>query len=281
MAAHAAAQQRDSAAPHGTREQPDHQDQAEHQDRTGHPDDTEQHDRTEHRDTRERLIDAISAHGPISARALAEMFGLTSAAVRRHLSALEADGVIEEHDVPVHQRGRGRPSKSFVLSASAHEDLGSEYDDLAMLALDELARRGGGEALKHLACARVAPWEEDLSARVDELEEAGEEVSRARRVEILADILTERGYAATVRPVTVTIPASGTSGRPRTVETAQLVQGHCPIQDVAARHPELCEAETTAIGRMAGAPVQRLATLAGGAHACTTHIPLTEGNTPR
>lgn len=234
---------------------------------------------SEARDTRERLIDAISTHGPISARALAEMFGLTSAAVRRHLSALEADGAIEEHEVPVHQRGRGRPSKSFVLSASAHEDLGSEYDDLAMLALDELSRRGGGEALTHLACARVAPWEAELAQRVEELEAEGEHVDRARRVELLADIVTARGYNATVRPVTVTIPASGSSGKPRTVETAQLVQGHCPIQDVAARHPELCEAETAAIGRMAGAPVQRLATLAGGAHACTTHIPLTEGRT--
>jgi predicted ArsR family transcriptional regulator len=233
----------------------------------------------EHRDTRERLIAAISTHGPISARALAEMFGLTSAAVRRHLSALEAEGAIEEHEVPVHQRGRGRPSKSFVLSASAHEDLGTEYDDLAMLALDELARRGGGEALTHLACARVAPWEQDLADRVARLEADGETVDRGRRVELLADILTERGYAATVRPVTVTIPGTGEAGAPRTVETAQLVQGHCPIQDVAARHPELCEAETAAIGRMVGAPVQRLATLAGGAHACTTHIPLTEGRT--
>jgi predicted ArsR family transcriptional regulator len=48
---------------------------------------------------------------------------------------------------------------------------------------------------------------------------------------------------------------------------------------VASRHPELCEAEARAISRMVGSPVQRLATLAGGAHACTTHIPLTEGKT--
>src|SRR5690625_1581133 len=67
------------------------------------------------RETRERLIDAISAHGPITARQLAERFGLTSAAVRRHLASLEADGVIAEHEMPVRNRGRGRPSKAFVL----------------------------------------------------------------------------------------------------------------------------------------------------------------------
>ncbi|WP_341855330.1 hypothetical protein [Brachybacterium sp. GPGPB12] len=49
---------------------------------------------------------------------------------------------------------------------------------------------------------------------------------------------------------------------------------------MAADHPELCEAESRVISRIIGAPVQRLATLAQGAHVCTTHIPLTEGRTP-
>lgn len=230
------------------------------------------------RDTRDRLIDDISTYGPITAKELAERFGLTSAAVRRHLSALESEGIIEEHRSAGRPRGRGRPSKSYVLSASAHEELGSEYDDLAMLALAELSRRGGSEALTQLADARVAPWEEEFARRIRAVQEAGEDVTRTRKVAILASLLSEKGYAATVRPVTVTVPSTQKSGRPRTVETAQLVQGHCPIQDVAGRHPELCEAETQALARMAGAPVQRLATLAGGAHACTTHIPLTEGN---
>ena len=67
---------------------------------------------------------------------------------------------------------------------------------------------------------------------------------------------------------------------PRTLVTAQLCHGHCPVLDVASGHPELCEAETRVISRIIGAPVQRLATLAQGAHVCTTHIPLTEGRTP-
>src|SRR5699024_9045736 len=101
--------------------------------------------------TRDRLVDAISTHGPITARRLAEQFGLTSAAVRRHLAALEAEGVIAEHDLPIAPRGRGRPSKSFVLSPSAHEDLPGGYDELAVMAMDELARLGGSEAVTALA----------------------------------------------------------------------------------------------------------------------------------
>ena len=55
----------------------------------------------------------------------------------------------------------------------------------------------------------------------------------------------------------------------------QLCQGHCPVQHVAERFPELCEAETATFSRLLGVDVRRLATLAQGDHVCTTHIPLT------
>src|SRR5690606_1276637 len=231
--------------------------------------------------TRDRLVEAISTHGPITARRLAESFGLTSAAVRRHLAALEADGIITEHDVPVAHRGRGRPSKSFVLSQSAHEELPGGYDELAVMAVQELARCGGDEAIVALAERRVADWEGKLAQRVAEREAAGEGVTLQRRLELLPELLTERGYATTVRPLHVPLPAPArhTGAAPRTVVTAQLCHGRCPVLDVAEDHPELCEAETRVISRIIGAPVQRLATLAQGAHACTTHIPLMEGRT--
>lgn len=232
--------------------------------------------------TRDRLVQAISAHGPITARRLAERFDLTSAAVRRHLAALEAEGIIAEHEVPVAQRGRGRPSKSFVLSPSAHEDLPGGYDELAVMAVDELARLGGEGAVTALAERRIADWEKRVAERAAECERAGEDVTAARRLELLSELLTERGYATTVRPLHVPLPAAGAQpgAAPRTLVTAQLCHGHCPVLDVAADHPELCEAESRAISRIIGAPVQRLATLAQGAHVCTTHIPLTEGRTP-
>ena len=45
------------------------------------------------------------------------------------------------------------------------------------------------------------------------------------------------------------------------------------MQHVAARFPQLCEAETEVFSRLLGVHVQRLATLARGAHVCTTHVP--------
>ncbi len=79
---------------------------------------------------------------------------------------------------------------------------------------------------------------------------------------MLVEALSEDGFAATARPV----GAGGLTG-------VQLCQGHCPVQHVATAFPAFCEAETDAFSRLLGVHVQRLATLAGGDHVCTTFVP--------
>jgi predicted ArsR family transcriptional regulator len=81
------------------------------------------------------------------------------------------------------------------------------------------------------------------------------------RVAALATALGDKGYATSVRP--------GPGG-----VTVQLCQGHCPVQSIAEAAPEWCEAEARAFSRILDVHVQRLSTLAGGAHVCTTTIPV-------
>ena len=224
--------------------------------------------------TRERLIEAISIDGPIAAGDLAERFHLTGAAIRRHLSQLHAEGIIEEKESSHRPRGRGRPRTEFVLASTAPEpDAASrECESLALLAMKELERAGGHEALVALAKARTAEWEAEFERRYARESDEGE-VTPARRVRLVIDLLKELGYAASLRPVTVSVGSLGRDGAPsRTLTTVQMCQGRCPVQDIAAKHPELCEVETAALSRMLGVPVQRLATRAAGAHVCTTHL---------
>ena len=47
------------------------------------------------------------------------------------------------------------------------------------------------------------------------------------------------------------------------------------MQSIAEAAPEWCEAEARAFSNVLDVHVQRLSTLAGGAHVCTTTIPLT------
>ena len=115
----------------------------------------------------------------------------------------------------------------------------------------------GDKAVDSFAAARGRDLERRYAAVV---ESAGKDPSERARA--LADALTLDGYAASVRDV-----GDGSFA-------IQLCQGNCPVRDVAGEFHELCDAETQAISRLVGVPVQRLATLAGGEHVCTTHIPI-------
>ncbi len=222
-------------------------------------------------DPRERVFTAILEDGPVSAAGLAERFGVTPAAIRRHLDALESDGLIESLGARASGR-RGRPAREFVVSAKGQRAARGQYDELATAALAFVAEQLGPAAVadfaeRHLA-GLAAHWAERLAAAA--APEVGHE-----RVTAFAEALTVDGYAATARPVGVrrrrTRGGLRTQGVP--VDGTQLCQGHCPVGAVAARYPQLCEAETRAFSRLLGVHVQRLSTIAGGAHVCTTFVP--------
>ncbi len=211
--------------------------------------------------TRDRVASAVLEHGPLTANDIACRLGLTAAAVRRHLDAFVAAGLAVGRE-PVRSGGRGRPARSYVLTSAGHDALprtSAAYDDLAGSALEFLAEQLGPQAVEAFAERRVADLEQRYGPVV---EAAGDDV--AARTRALAGALAGDGYAASARPT-----SSSTTGRDGT----QLCQGHCPVQHVAARFPQLCEAETEVFSRLLGVHVQRLATLAGGAHVCTTHVP--------
>ncbi len=207
--------------------------------------------------TRDRVLRLIVELGPISAAELARRLNLTSAAVRRHLTTLELQGQVEARDdVPIAKRGRGRPARKYVAAASAHAQLGSAYAEAALAALAQIKDALGSDGIAAFAEARS----EEMRARYgDAMAQAGDDL--AARAETLARLLAEDGYAATARPMPGGI-------------ALQVCQGHCPVLHVAEAHHQLCEAETRAFSDLLGVHVQRLATLAGGEHVCTTHIPL-------
>lgn len=214
----------------------------------------------EHSGTRERVKQAVSEHGPITAGELATLVGLTPAAVRRHLDSLSEAGLLDERE-RAGQRGRGRPARAYVLSEAGHSELREDYDTLAADLLQFLSTQLGPGAVEAFARQRA----DDVVARVrPQVEAAGS--STADRAQALAEALHGQGYAASARPVTPSRPTAG----------IQLCQGHCPVRDIAAQYPQLCEAELEAFSEVLGVHVQRLASLAQGDHVCTTFIPVTQ-----
>ncbi|WP_371946801.1 helix-turn-helix transcriptional regulator [Actinomadura monticuli] len=207
------------------------------------------------RDTRARVARLILEHGPVTASTLGERVGLTPAAIRRHLDALLAEGMIEVRKarVPQTRRGRGRPAKWFAITDAGRSAFVHAYDDLATSALRFLAETAGDHAVAEFARRQIADLEQRYRPVV-------QDAPPQQRVRSLAEALSGDGYAA----------AAAKAPQPGGGE--QLCQHHCPVAHVAAEFPQLCEAETEAFSRLLGTPVQRLATIAHGDGICTTHV---------
>ena len=201
--------------------------------------------------TRERVRSLLLALGPSTAATLSDRLGLSPAAVRKHLDALLTDGTVTTREQHVRGlRGRGRPARLYALTDAGHAVGPAAYDDLATSALRFLAEHGGTAAVEQFAQTRVADLESRYAERLRDAED---------KPAALAEALSADGYAATTSDHGLGV---------------QLCQHHCPVRHVAAEFPQLCDAETAALGRLLDVHVQRLATIAHGDGVCTTFIPV-------
>ena len=210
--------------------------------------------------TRREIVRLLMESGSITAAEIGVKLGISAAGVRRHLDALVDGGDAESQPAAAWQHvGRGRPAKRYRLTAAGRAKLEHAYDDLASAAMRQLREIGGDEAVRAFARRRI----DTILAGVTPVD-SDEAVADA--AEQVAGALSQAGYATTTTKV----------GGP--LQGIQICQHHCPVSHVAEEFPELCEAEQQAISEVLGTHVQRLASIANGDCACTTHVPLAGTN---
>ena len=199
--------------------------------------------------TREGVARSILENGPSTAAQLSERLGITPAGVRRHLDSLLEDGTLEAREPHAAlSRGRGRPSKVFVMTDDGRQRFEHTYDDLAISALRFISTKSPA-FIKEFAKNRA----DDLVRKFEIKYKKSKDQTKA-----LGEFLTSEGYSTTIHKVGV---------------GQELCQHHCPIAHVAAEFPQLCEEETKAFSSILDTHVQRLATIAHGDGVCTTFIP--------
>ena len=205
--------------------------------------------------TRDAIARLILEHGPATASTLSQSLALTPAGIRRHLELLVADGILEAREPrTASTRGRGRPSKVFLMTDAGRAQFEHTYDDLAVSALRFMASHSG----EHLVASFAQSRADDIETKANEYIEENKTLRKNDKVALLAEFLTDQGYAASVEDRGL---------------GEEMCQHHCPIAHVASAYPQLCEAETQAFSRLLGTHVQRLATIAHGDGVCTTYIP--------
>ncbi len=196
--------------------------------------------------TRRNLLLLLRKNPGATVTELASKLGLTGMGVRRHLDALDSEGLVEVTDCA--RPGRGRPASGWRLSAAGLEQFPRRYDAIALDLLEDMADHAGPEAVAAVFANRtdklVADYETALGDR-ETLED---------RVAGLTQIRDDAGYLAEW--------SEGADGE------LVLTENNCAVHRVAERHPAVCTMELNLIRRVLGPDVEvtRVAhTMAGDA----------------
>ena len=197
-----------------------------------------------YRGTRSEILTALKMAQPLTAKELADKFGVTPNALRRHLKELEGEGIVRyQREI----RGVGGPVFAFSLTEAGEALFPRAYERALTEVLDLVREQQGDEGLVQLFQRR---WDDIARVARPELEQLPVD-QRATR---LAELLTSLGYMAEARPVAGALPV--------------LTEHNCAIRLIAERFPEVCAAEERFIADLLGAPVTRQAHIAKGANCC-------------
>ena len=197
-----------------------------------------------YRGTRSEILTALKMAQPLTAKELADRFGVTPNALRRHLKELEGEGIVRyQREI----RGVGGPVFAFSLTEAGEALFPRAYERALTEVLDLVREQQGNEGLVRLFQHR---WDEIARVARPELERLPVD-QRATR---LAELLTSLGYMAEAHPRSGALPV--------------LTEHNCAIRLIAERFPEVCDAEERFIADLLGAPVTRQAHIAKGANCC-------------
>jgi DeoR family suf operon transcriptional repressor len=197
-----------------------------------------------YRGLRGELLVALKKAQPLTAKELADRFGVTPNALRRHLKELELEGIVQ-YQREIH--GVGGPVFAFSLTPAGEALFPRAYERALEEVLDLVREEQGDEGIVRLFQRR---WDEIARVARPELESLPVD-QRATR---LAELLTSLGYMAEARQGAGSLPV--------------LTEHNCAIRIVAERFPEVCAAEERFIADFLGAPVTRQAHIAKGANCC-------------
>ncbi|CAG9612548.1 hypothetical protein BACCIP111899_01725 [Bacillus rhizoplanae] len=172
------------------------------------------------RSTKEEILQLLKVRGEQTVAVLAEALQITEMAVRRHVSKLEKEELIETKMVRQHV---GRPMYVYRLSTKGEDLFPKQYKQFAVEILEDLLHIGDEELVKKLLRARTNRMEEQLANRINRKE------TTLERLKEIAVMQEKNGYMVRVQ---------------RESERSFLLQKqNCPLIEVAEKFPQICHDE--------------------------------------
>jgi DeoR family suf operon transcriptional repressor len=200
-----------------------------------------------HRGLRGEILLEIKKTQPVTAKELAENFGVSANAVRRHLKELEAEGLVVYGR---EQRGTGAPTHTYRLSPNGEALFPKRYGEALTDILSVVAQNSGRHVVREMFAERFRIQAERLRT---ELADA----SLEEKVEAVARMLSEQGFMAAW-----TVEAG----------TLRLAEHNCAMQAAAEQFPEICAAEADFLADVFESDVRRDQYIPEGCNSCEYSI---------
>ncbi len=191
-----------------------------------------------------RILEYMQRRGSATIKDLEVLLGITTTAVRQHLSSLQAEGYVERRRV---HSGVGRPHHAYSLTGKTSELFACHCDDLALTLLQEVFALEGVERA-HQLLGRVGnrlAQRYASSVRSAVLQE---------RVQEMADALYSKGVLAEVNDE---------------ADTIMLQTYNCPYHELAQEHREICEMDEMMMRQVLGSDVNLSSCMMDGHTSCT------------
>ncbi|HEU4329193.1 MAG TPA: DeoR family transcriptional regulator [Roseiflexaceae bacterium] len=188
-----------------------------------------------------KILAHLQRHGEAAIKELEEVLGVSTTAVREHLTNLQTRELVATRLV---RRGPGRPHLAYFLTPKAQELFPKEYDTLINLLLRELSQRAGPDQLQSILDAVGARLAEEYRAGV-----SGEQLHE--RLAALRAALESRGIPADIQP-----------------EGDGLSLFACPYLDVAQEHAAVCRMEQHMLEQVLGEKLHLEGRIREGGRSC-------------
>jgi len=198
--------------------------------------------------SQQEILRLLRRSGEMAVDEIAQAMGISRVAVRKHLDALVADGLLAARP---RRRQIGRPHHVYRLTDAADELFPKAYAGLATGILEFLETTDGPAKLDAVFADRRARVEAHLRPLL-----AGKDL--ATRVRLLAEAQDRAGYMAEWRE---TEPG-----------TFVLSENNCAICCIARRFPQACQQELEMFRNLLEADVERTEHLVAGDGRCAYRI---------
>jgi predicted ArsR family transcriptional regulator len=202
---------------------------------------------------RDGVLLKLKTVGAQTTAQLARRLGVTPMAIRQHLAALQAEGLVDHAEAP---RSFGRPARLWSLAPAAAQRFPDSHSELTVDLLESMRDAFGDEGLDRLLAVRAKRQLNTYRERMP-----GCDAPLDKRVAALSKLRREEGYMAQWSR------AKGDSG------ALTLVENHCPICAAAQACQGLCRDELALFQTLfPDAEVERVEYLLADARRCAYRI---------